>query len=462
MAIVAESPKLEASVSEGANHVNTVVGNGEVLLMARAVPVRAPHAQTKEEVMVLFDQGSQASFITEELASRLGLPRVSAAKPLQVSGFQGTKPISFRSTRYLVKLRLEGGGYVEMVLNGTPFITTPLRPTPAGQVNENSDKEEIEAQVRRIREGTETKPEILLGMPDFWQVFQAVKEVGVGLYLVQTTVGSMLCGRSQAEALEADFGPAAAMVAVVHPPNRDHLPPVQDVEQFWSLEGIGVHENPPERPVEIATELFKQTVRRVEDGEEKGRYVVGWPWKDECPDLPTNFRLCHARLGSVWRRLMRDQPLLTAYDAYFQNQLEVKFIEDVPEKQLAPREGVRVYYFPHQPIITTKMRVVDDASASESGCNSLNDCLYRGEIRMANLVGLLIRFRMAPVAVLAYIEKAFLQLVLEPKDRDVTRFLWVTSGSLPLPTTCERSGSKESPSGSCPVPFCYKRWCDTT
>ena len=44
---------------------------------------------------------------------------------------------------------------------------------------------------------------------------------------------------------------------------------------------------------------------------------------------------------------------------------------------------------------------------------------------LEDLVALLIRFRSNEIALLADIEKAFLQVGLQEGDRDVTRFLWI-------------------------------------
>ena len=42
-----------------------------------------------------------------------------------------------------------------------------------------------------------------------------------------------------------------------------------------------------------------------------------------------------------------------------------------------------------------------------------------------DLCGLLMRFRLHQIAIVADIEKAFFQKRLQPNQRDVTRFLWL-------------------------------------
>ena len=129
-------------------------------------------------------------------------------------------------------------------------------------------------------------------------------------------------------------------------------------------------------------------------------------------------------MTTLAKRLSKDPPLLQRYNDVIQQQLERDIIELAP---LQP-EG-KVDYLPHHPVLTpaksTKVRLVYDASSkARKGLLSLNDCLYRCPVLLPDLCGVLLRLRLKPVVLSADVEKAFLEINLQPTERDVTRFLW--------------------------------------
>ena len=118
---------------------------------------------------------------------------------------------------------------------------------------------------------------------------------------------------------------------------------------------------------------------------------------------------------------------MTTYHDIIQSQLTKGIIERVPDELF---NSFPCHYLPHHPVVTlfkvtTKVRIVYDASAkTKQNAKSLNDCLYRGPIMLPDLCGLVMRFRLPPVAILADVEKVFLQIGIQPPARDFTRFLW--------------------------------------
>jgi len=115
------------------------------------------------------------------------------------------------------------------------------------------------------------------------------------------------------------------------------------------------------------------------------------------------------------------------YDKIIQQQVKNNVIEAVDVTKLITSK-TKVYYLPHHPVLTpdketTKICIVYYASA-RVGCDvsSLNECLLLGPIMLPDLCGLL-RFRLYKILLLADVEKAFLQIGIQERERDVTRFL---------------------------------------
>ena len=132
------------------------------------------------------------------------------------------------------------------------------------------------------------------------------------------------------------------------------------------------------------------------------------------------------------RRLSRDKMLHEKYTAVMNRSLEKGFVEEVSVDQM--RVGYYPkWYLPHHPVINPKkpdkLRVVLDCAAKFRGL-SLNDRLLSGPDWTAELVGVLLRFRSKPIAIVADIEDMFMQVIVPPQDRGALRFLWWPNGDL--------------------------------
>ncbi|GFS58772.1 integrase catalytic domain-containing protein [Trichonephila clavipes] len=137
------------------------------------------------------------------------------------------------------------------------------------------------------------------------------------------------------------------------------------VNKLWELEVLGIS-SPTEiekQKTELSLNDFNNRIKILPDG----RYEVELPWKYDSLKLPN---------------------------------LELN------------KES---HYLAHRPVIkldsqTTKIRPVFDASASEKGKPSLNECLLKGTNLIELIPDILDRFRMYPIGISADIEKAFLML----------------------------------------------------
>ena len=136
--------------------------------------------------------------------------------------------------------------------------------------------------------------------------------------------------------------------------------------------------------------------------------------------LPLNYDNSLQRLNSQMRKLKKDPHLLEEYDLVIQEQLRDGVIEAVSDLEV-PEMG-RTHYLPHHAVVrrdakTTKLRVVYDASSRADGKGpSLNDCLQVGPSLTQLLFDILLRFRCNRIALIADIEKAFLNIEVDERD----------------------------------------------
>ncbi|KAK3731436.1 hypothetical protein QZH41_013623, partial [Actinostola sp. cb2023] len=150
------------------------------------------------------------------------------------------------------------------------------------------------------------------------------------------------------------------------------------------------------------------------------------PFKDRPPNLPDNRPLAEHRLRLLGNRLQKNPELSGRYTASMHELLDRGYAEAVTDENLKGRDGY-TWYLPHHPVLhprkPDKCRLVYDCAAKYRGV-SLNDKVHQGPDLTNGLVGVLLRFRQEPIALMADIEGMFHQVRVSEGDRDALRFLW--------------------------------------
>ena len=105
----------------------------------------------------------------------------------------------------------------------------------------------------------------------------------------------------------------------------------------------------------------------------------------------------------------------------FNEQLNSHIIEVVPESEEVIQNR---FFLPHHGVVRqdkdmTKLRIVFDGSAKADNNVSLNDCLAKGPNHTPLIFDILLRFRFYKIALIADIEKAFHQILINPLDCDM-------------------------------------------
>ena len=406
-----------------------VDSNTSVLLqtaVGEVSSVNQPH--TGLTVRILFDSGSQRSYITERARNKLSLSAMRTEKLLiKTFGCENEQLKECDVVQFYVKGLGLDSSTVQMTAHVVPLICSPLK-DQAVQLAQESYEHLVDLELADCPTiGGSSEVDILIGNDIYWCFFTGdLKRGEIGPVAMKTTLGWVLSGplpqelSSESEVnlttchtLRLDTSNPCSIIA--NEKNRDPL--VEEMKKFWELESIGVLSN--EASVH---DKFLDTIHKRDS-----RYEVSLPWKEHHPLLPDNYEVAVSRLNSVLKRLKKDPELLAEYNRIIEEQSSKGIISEVdPNAEITVG---RLHYLPHHPVIrkdkqTTKVRIVYDASAKSTG-PSLNECLYAGPSLISDISDVLMRFRYHRVALSADIEKAFLMVGVAEPDRDVLRFLWV-------------------------------------
>ena len=381
------------------------------------VPRQSRHAR------IVLDSGSQQSFVTECLARELDLlPGKGQTMSVATFGSKGRRARSCR--RVCVDIQQRDGQHTRLELLTVPFICEPISYQPVALCQDKFDHLANLDLANHTDGSSCLQVDILVGSDQYWTLATGETRRGSsGPVAIGTKLGWVLSGPVPTDS--SSMGTSSVNIISCHTLRIDTQP--TDVElhsvlkQFWELESLGIREDD-----KSILDKFDQSIQFVD-----GRYEVDLPWKDNCTVLPDNQLLCLKRLRGLWRRLRQSPPRLKEYDTLINDQLKNNIIEVVSD----PDEKVpgAVHYIPHHLVMrpdqeTTKLRIVYDASARGDG-PSLNDCLHTGPKFNQKILDILLRLRTHRIALIADIEKAFLQISVTKKDRDSLRFLWVDDAS---------------------------------
>ncbi|XP_074651688.1 uncharacterized protein LOC141906304 [Tubulanus polymorphus] len=346
-------------------------------------PVLNPeYPQLRPLANIIFDDGSQRSFISHDLSQQLNL-RPLRQEELNISGFGSTN----------------SGHQILSVVNLHIVSHSP-------------------------GDGTFTI-QILIGADNYYKIVDGhcIKDVDSNsLTAVKTKLGYVLSGPVEYPNPSSQY---ISMISLV----ENHSE--QNLNEFWKIECLGIDDKIA--ILESETD-FMQRYSETIIQQNNGRYIAPFPWKIEHESLPTNYDICMTRTRKTARRLGKDPDMLRLYSKIIHEQESLKIIERIPLHETVRYEG-KCHYIPHHPVFkdspTTPIRIVYDCSCHEnSDSPSFNDCLEPDPALQNDISSILLRFRLFEYAAICDLEKAFLQISLG-NDKDFTRFLWLSDPSYP-------------------------------
>ena len=398
-----------------------------VLLQTATAPVSRPDDPNSQvQARIIFDSCSQRSYVSERMCKALNLPSIGTDN-LLIKAFGDESPRLRACNVVQLSITSVDGMKLYVKAYSVPTICSPLS-NQAVKLAVEKYPHLQGLQLADIPESADdVEIDVLIGADYYWNFFDgAVRQGrGPGPVALSTKLGWVLSGPmlpsgKRSSECSVNLNPTHVLrvdTSTVNINEAELSPEGLQLSKFWDLETLGIRSD--EKSV---YDTFTEEVKF--DGE---RYEAKLPFKEYHPPLPDNYSTSERRLESLLKRLQGKPDVLKEYDNVIKQQVEEGITEKVHESK--PMSVGAVHYLPHREVIradkeTTKLRVVYDASCNTTG-TSLNDCLLAGPPLTPMIFDILVRFRAFKVAVVADIEKAFLNISVTPEHRDFLRFLWV-------------------------------------
>ena len=307
---------------------------------------------TSIESNILFDEGSQRSFISRDLACKLNL-QPQAKENVSLTSFGAEVP-SYRNLDVAtISIQTISGEKITISVLIVPTIALPLHNPIRTSIKEFPYLRGLPL-AYPVTENENFEISVLIGADYYWHFVQDHVVRGKGPTAVQSKLGYLLSGPLPSRA-------QITLISLFHVATTSNNG-VCDLEKFWQVESSGVTTL---AKGDTDHQFLKTYIDSCVTSQPDGSYSLKFPWKSSHPSLPSNYTTCERRTRSLARRLGNDPNLLQTYGSILSDHLKRGFIEKGTTSQCS-----KAHYIPHHPVkkqlSTTPIRIVFDCSCRSS------------------------------------------------------------------------------------------------
>ena len=243
-------------------------GQESAIMQTALAQVVNRSSPTTSTVRLFFDTGSYRSYISEDLAARLQLTK-GKTEDLNITTFGSNNVHHLKAHTAPLTLRMNDGRTLD--------ITATIVPTITGTILRTSIPADLQESWQHLCSTmpladpppctTEhTTIELLIGNDHYADILLPERiEVQPGLYLLNSHLGWIVSGRLPQLASPATPTPSLLIATAPHRPvATDGDPLVLDkpqLDHFWDLESIGIHDSPHRSDDDTAYGLFQESIQ---------------------------------------------------------------------------------------------------------------------------------------------------------------------------------------------------------
>ena len=394
---LASSPSPQLS----SNHTHTA--SGPVLLGTARIKILTSSGQLV--VRALIDSGSQASVISEFLAQVMKMPRRKTNASIVVVGELHTN-VKFNCPFKIAPLQNKSALAVSAYV--LPKVTSYM-PVPL-----DLDDHPIISKLPLADPNFKSrdKIDIIIGADLYGLILEeGLKKLGGSFVAQKTIFGWILLG---------DVSQSTIAVNQLSVTTQDSLN--DQIKQFWEIEEV-----PLLPALSSAEQECENHFQRTTSRDESGRFILRLPIKSnhDASMLGESERAARAMLFKMKTRLQTNPKFAQLYFDFLAEYEKLGHMSRLTDEDA----NKFCVFLPHHGVLredklTTKLRVVFNASSLTTSGKSLNDILEIGPKLQADITGLLMNWRLHRFVMNADVEKMFRQIVIHPDDRLLQCILW--------------------------------------
>ncbi|XP_003739346.1 uncharacterized protein LOC100903639 [Galendromus occidentalis] len=381
----------------------------------------------------LLDPGAMRSLVSDRIVEELGI-KASSTEAISLHGIAGTVTEIKKVDTCHLKLQSR------FSKKSTTISCLRIPRVIKGNIPHASSLKGFHPIADSKKENFPEEVDLLIANDWLHLVYSGQERVSFtrigSLFACPTIFGWVCCGSDadgSNQIRNSVFTSSAVVQHVVAASGIQKAPAVQreerhaNLELLWDTDIIGIESPLPpdaERTGEELIKFFKDTVKRTEDG----RYSVSLPFRDNVSTLGDNQKISFSRLLAFLKSAKKDPSLLKAVDKEIRKYIDSGFAE-----QADPREpGERAHYLPILAVAKKslseaserKIRIVKDCGCRSKEEAALNDVLEKGPNLLPDILSVLNNFRKSPIVIVADVQQALMQTLINEDHRKFLRFFW--------------------------------------
>ena len=288
-----------------------------LLQTAKAQVFRQDRPSSTVNTRIIFDSGSQRSYIVSRIRDLLALPTEMTERVLIKTFGSKVEKVQVCDAVNLA-IKTKNGMSLVVSLLTVPMVCEPLCGQPLNLASEHfpylagldlADSSSLEDNL---------DIGIRIGADQYWKLVTGkIRQKGTGPTAVETKLGWVLSGPVPGVlhgGISVNFVSTHVLKVECSDCDLDRT-----LKAFWDLDTLGIKDN--------KSSVYEDFVQTIDF--KNGRYCVHLPWKRVHPVLSDNFELSQKRLLGLVSRLRQDPQVLWEYDKTIKEQMSKGIVEIV-------------------------------------------------------------------------------------------------------------------------------------